>query len=78
MHHPTDKIAHTTGFGTPVVEHWMEREIAHWVHQEGSTHRTMDGHYTTELHLNSDHVRNILHQFQDWWVQGSNPSCGFQ
>ena len=29
MHHPTDRIAHTTGFVTPVVEHWLEREIAH-------------------------------------------------
>ena len=24
MHHPTDRI-------TPVVEHWLEREIAQWV-----------------------------------------------
>ena len=26
MHHPTDWIAHTTAFVTPVVEHWLERE----------------------------------------------------
>ena len=32
MHHPTDRIAHTTTFVTPVVEHWLEREIAQWVH----------------------------------------------
>ena len=32
MHHPTDMIAHTTAFVTPVVEHWLEREIAQWVH----------------------------------------------
>ena len=25
----TDRIAHTTAF---VVEHWLEREIAQWVH----------------------------------------------
>ena len=25
-------IAHTTAFVTPVVEHWLEREIAQWVH----------------------------------------------
>ena len=25
MHHPTDRIAHTTAFVTPVVEHWLER-----------------------------------------------------
>ena len=28
MHHSTDRIAHTTAFVTPVVEHWLEREIA--------------------------------------------------
>ena len=32
MHHPTDRITHTTDFVTPVVEHWLEREIAQWVH----------------------------------------------
>ena len=28
MHHPIDRITHTTAFGTPVVEHWLEREIS--------------------------------------------------
>ena len=27
MHHPTDRITYTTAFVTPVVEHWLEREI---------------------------------------------------
>ena len=27
MHHPTDRIAHTTAFVTPVVEHWLERSF---------------------------------------------------
>ena len=27
-----DRIAHTTAFVTPVVEHWLEREVAQWVH----------------------------------------------
>ena len=31
MHHPTDRIAHTAAFVTPVVDHWLEREIAQWV-----------------------------------------------
>ena len=31
MHHPTDRITHTTAFVTPVVEHWLEREIDQWV-----------------------------------------------
>ena len=34
MHHPTDMIAHTTAFDTPVMEHWLQREIAQWVHHE--------------------------------------------
>ena len=33
MHNPTDRT-HTTAFGIPVVEHWLEREIAQWVHHE--------------------------------------------
>ena len=32
MHHPTDRITHTTAFVTAVVEHWLEREIAQCVH----------------------------------------------
>ena len=32
MHHPTDRITHTTAFVTPVVEHWLEWEIVQWVH----------------------------------------------
>ena len=31
MHHPTDRMTHTTAFVTPVVEHCLEREIAQWV-----------------------------------------------
>ena len=25
MHHPTDRMTHTTAFVTPVMEHWLER-----------------------------------------------------
>ena len=32
MHHPTDRTTHITAFVTPVVEHWLEREIARCVH----------------------------------------------
>ena len=32
MNHPTYRIALTTAFVTPVVEHWVEREIAQRVH----------------------------------------------
>ena len=29
---------HTTTFGVRVMEHWLEQEIAQWVHHEGSIH----------------------------------------
>ena len=29
---PPHRIPHTMAFVTPVVEHWLEREIAQWVH----------------------------------------------
>ena len=32
MHHPTDRITHNMAFVTPVVEQWLDREIAQWVH----------------------------------------------
>ena len=36
IHYPIDRIAHTMTFVIPVVEHWLEQEIAHYVHQAGS------------------------------------------
>ena len=27
MHHPIDRITHTSAFVIPVVEHWLERKI---------------------------------------------------
>ena len=38
MHHPTDRITHTTAFVTPGVEHWLEQEIAHRTMSERSYH----------------------------------------
>ena len=49
-----DRIAHTTAFVIPVVEHWLEREITQWVHHEGSIRRPIApwaNALTTELHL---------------------------
>ena len=34
MHHPTDRITHITAFVKPVVEYWIEQEIAQWVHHD--------------------------------------------
>ena len=35
--HHTDMIIHTMAFVTPVVAHWLEREIAQWVVKLGDT-----------------------------------------
>ena len=54
MHHPIDRIVHTTAFVTPVVVHWLEREIAQWIHCEGSIWRPIApwaNVLSTELHL---------------------------
>ena len=56
MHHLTDRITHTTPFVTPVVEHWLEREIAQWVHpikdrSDDPSHHDPANALTTELHL---------------------------
>ena len=54
MHHPTDRVIHTTAFVTPVVEQWLEREIAQWVHHEGSIRHPIEpcaNALTTELYL---------------------------
>ena len=43
----------TTAFVTPVVEHWLERERAQWVHHEGSIWRCI---------LNTSyHKRTVYH-----------------
>ena len=41
MHQPTDRIAHTIAFVTPVMEHWLKRDIAQWAHHEGSIQRSI-------------------------------------
>ena len=80
MHHPTDKIAHTTAFVTPVVEHWLERKVTKWVRHEGSIRQTIASwanDLTTELHLALQIVRTFCHDLTDtscprlshllWW-----------
>ena len=47
-----DRIAHTTAFVTSVMEHWLEREIAQFVHPMKD--RSISAVNTT---LGGDHVR---------------------
>ena len=35
MHHPIERSAHILAFVNPVMEQWLEREIAKLFHPEG-------------------------------------------
>ena len=74
MHNPTDRITHTTAFVTPVVEHWLEREIAQWVHHGGSIRRPIApwaNALTTEIPL-APWLHGVL--FCKGATRGSNKS----
>ena len=59
MHHPTDRITHTTAFVTPVVGHWLEREIA----QKGPPRQIdpMTHHTMSERSYHRSISRSISH-----------------
>ena len=50
----TDRIINTMAFVILVVGHWLQQEIAQWVHHEGLIQRAITPRataLTTELHL---------------------------
>ena len=58
-----DRIAHTTAFGTPVVEHWLDRGIGQWIHYGGSIRRPITpwvNALTTELHFLYSYIRHMV------------------
>ena len=59
MHNPTDRILHTTAFVTPVVEPWLEREIAPWVHPRKDRSDDLSHHERMLLWKNSDSKNSI-------------------
>ena len=60
MHHPTDSITHTTAFVTPVVEDWVEREIAQWVHP--MKYRSDDNRTMSERSYHGATSRSSFHR----------------
>ena len=57
MHHPTDRI---TAFVTPVVVHWLEREIAQWVHSKKD--RPDDPSHHERTHLQRSYMDRRVHE----------------
>ena len=71
MHHSTDRIAYTTALVTPVVEHWLEREIAQWVQHKWLIRRPIalwQNVLTTELHV----APNTEERKKDYTIAGKD------
>ena len=65
--HRQDNTWHTTAFVTPVVEHWLEREISQCVHHEESIRRHIApwvNVLTTDLHLDPSGQTKINNVFE--------------
>ena len=84
MHHPTDRIAHTTAFVTPVMEYWLEREIAQWVHHEQDEAQWYSMKLRCHRLSDQSHFVNLLSCFwfqplvHDWCNKGHDkcyPVC---
>ena len=66
MHNPTDRTVNTKAFVKPVMEHWLEQEIAQWVDHEVSIPDNPSHHERTLL---------VLPHCGDGSKKGQNVSC---
>ena len=55
MQHPTDRIAHIIAFVTPVVDHWLEREIIQWFQHDGFHKKVL------RAVLKNKYIKQIIH-----------------
>ena len=65
-----DRIAHTTAFVTPVVEHWLERKTAIWAPPwriDPMTHRTMR---KCSYHRATSHSPYMIKCMYFWVIEG--------
>ena len=73
MHHPTDRITHTTALVIRAEKHRLEQEIAHWVQHEVSIRRPIaprlspangislaDSSLSLSLNLSQEEEGNVL------------------
>ena len=73
MHYPTERIAHTTAFVTPVVEHWLEREIAQWVYPMKDRSDDLSHHKQTLLPRSYISLSVVTDQGQGYWKRPPQP-----
>ena len=60
MHNPTDRIVHITTFVTPVVEHWLEQEIAYQSEINPCQSTTGKSLYDQVFNANINVNKNVL------------------
>ena len=72
-YHPIDRITHITAFVTSVMGHWLEWEIAQWVHHEGLIQWPIANALTMELHLAPTVYQWVLHT--TWLYSALNSIC---
>ena len=70
------RIAHTTAFVTPVVEHWLEREIAQWVHTMKDRSDYPSHHERTLLPRTELHLTPWMNDFNDTPAQKTDRLLG--
>ena len=69
-----DRITHTTAFVTPVVEHWLEREIATWSKMDWKDHYVNvintknDNHTTSDNNVGHSDVRYKNQTSTSWTI----------
>ena len=69
IHHPTGRITHTTAFVTPVVGHWLEREIAQWVHSMKDRSDDPSHHERTLLprsYISLEVITTVFDSLREW------------
>ena len=75
LYAPSHRIAHTTVLVTPVMEHWLEREIAQWVHPTKDRSDDPSHHERTLL------PRSYISLHQSWsagWNASNNEAPTFR
>ena len=73
MHHPTERIAHTTAFVTQVVEHWLEPYRIRW--KANLNHNLV--HWRMNIYGVNSKMLNILVSVFIYFLNSSSSSVGF-
>ena len=65
-------MTHTRAFVTPVMDHWLEQEIAQWVHHEGLIRLPIANALTMEIQYVHKDIQSYIKTEidMDGWMDG--------